>query len=329
MLHLQLFRIDQGMSQPENSSPRSPVRLVVDDINTSARTEPYDCEHVVLLLDRLEKSQHERNAALKIVMHKISVLQDQYTTTAEGSEERRGYGDQMATHVMQRKTLLRTEDMLDTIGELHLIPDRDAAGRIVQQITYDQPRRIGRQVARQPHTCRTVQTRVLDDDPAANAEHLVQPGESTRPMLRTVCYQGMHEELLPVCGGKFLYNAHIDNCFSTIIVNEARRIGRLPVVPTIAEFKRNPDALLAAIVSEHDLETNQNRHDALAEALALVNSLICGASYTKWLKNRQVRQSLTLYMYWSRLSLPHPHFSNSHHQYMNVAHCRVRSSLSK
>ena len=177
----------------------------------------------------------------------------------------------------QRKTLLRAEDMRHLVAVLDAAP-RDADGEIVQTVTYDQPRGLGRQIARAP--CK-VQAHLLDQDEAFAAQHGMQ-----RELARSVCYQGMFNDLRSVLGAGWLHDVDIAACFPTVIVNHARRMDCLNQTPTVHAYVNDPKSFRAEVARFHSVDPK--------DAKALLNKLVCGGSYSKWLSGLAVRSFLAL-----------------------------------
>ena len=271
----------EGSPSRDRSSKR--VRLAnVMPVDPHARIERYDTGSLLALVGSLENCSKQRQDALQVIG--ISIMEAWSERLAPAARDR------ITTLERQRHKLLRANDMLQVARALVAILDRSQSGHAVQKVTYDQPNGLGRQYAR-ALASRPIESSLLDDDPAAIAQFRTQTGSTSRLSVRPVCYQGMHSDMRPVCGGSFLHDVDVVKCFPSLLLNEARRRGILPHMPTLVEFMQDPDSFLVKVVDFHNLSANQNQKaaDAKGEAKALLNSLICGASYGKWRKERQVR----------------------------------------
>ena len=275
----QLWCADQGLS-PKSSPPstreasrsHSPVRLDTMLIDTSTRSECYDQNRTRALLESLESCSEKRQEALQIVNLRLEKAQRDKEPTL--------------TFELQRHILLRANDMQAAAMTIVTIRDTDERGFAMQEVAYDQPNGLGRQYARPSDSSCIISSSLSDTDPAEAALHRLQTGKTSRPKRRAVCYQGMHHDMRAICGGAFLHDVDLVKCFPSIIYNEARRRNILEKMPSIVKFKNDPETFISNVVQFHRLNANQNQ-DAKSEAKALLNSLICGASYRKWLTQRQ------------------------------------------
>lgn len=239
------------------------------------KLERYDAHGVRTLRDSLFATEGARAGALKIVQKRLSEAMAKCGAAAAGSAERQRQATQVAARKAQRRSLLRACDMLNVLKVLAALPDED--GLLVQRVPYHQKLGYARQVA----SGTLIDATDLDDDPAEAAALRWDREHSTRAMRRAVCYQGMHADLRPICGGAFLHDVDIVKCFPTVLLNHARRMDLLDNVPTLVRFLGDPDTFLAGIVSFHRLGAGQGD-----EAKMLLNSLICGKEYRAWLAER-------------------------------------------
>ena len=283
-----------GISPPPSpaSRPPSPQRTgALTYADPSAEVEVYHAEGVTLVLTTLNATEARRKKALSAVKN-LETEAALALAAAKRAAKRAGSPPAELVRLQaelvrlqadvglrssQRKTLLRAEDMRHLVAVLDAAP-RDADGEIVQTVTYDQPRGLGRQIARAP--CK-VQAHLLDQDEAFAAQHGMQ-----RELARSVCYQGMHNDLRPVLGADRLHDVDIAACFPTVIVNHARRMDCLDQTPTVHAYVNDPKSFRAEVARFHSVDPK--------DAKALLNKLVCGGSYSKWLSGLAVRSFLAL-----------------------------------
>ena len=267
-------------SSPDPHSSQTVFFSDVLLINPDDRYERYDQVRTKALHERLKSDEGERHKALQIVERSLCDARD----TERLSPSDAVVGNRIRTLESDRRKLLRANDMQSVTQALIALPDANRGdGLIRQQVSYHHPYRLGRRFAK---SCDTVSASMPDNDPAETALCRTQPGKSSRSMKRPACYQGMLKDLRAVCGGAFLHDVDMVKCFPSIIHNMARYHGLLQRMPTLVAFMECPNAFLASVAHDHNLNTDK------VEAKALINSLICGASYKKWLKERQLTREM-------------------------------------
>ena len=258
-------------------SPQRTGALTCADPNVEV--EHYREEGVTLVLTALNGSEVARekaHAAVKDLEREAALALAKATHARSPAMEVARLQAAVDLRAAQRKKLVRARDMRDFVARLDAALPRDRAdGWIKQKVTYDQPRGLGRQIARAPHR---LKARLLDPDEAFAA----QQGEH-REAWRSVCYQDMHNDLRPVLAHGRLRDVDIAACFPSVLVNNARRGGCLDQIPEVHAYVKDPKRFREEVARFHSVDPK--------DAKALLNKLVCGGSYDKWLAGRTVRPS--------------------------------------